>query len=728
VPTIRLIAAGGLAVSVDQDAVRVEFGAPDWLGPGRLTIAGDRRPLTVPEAATSPLVLADDGSVRVSIAASADSNVVVFRTEALVALDGLATGSFAQPSCAWPAFQPSERSAGGVPDGSRGFGYQYTEFGWPAQSDASLARWRLLPFRPPIVEPLGVVAPDGRCLPLAPLNAFHEQVISVADGIACGWHGDLERVPAGFATELAVIAGDGPRACLDQFGALVQQRSGTRRPRADSDELGRRVSYWTDNGSAYWYRTEAGADTTSTLRSTVEDLRERNIPIGAVQLDSWWYPHAVVRPFDTDEWEVPPTGLMRWEPRDDVLPDGVGALRTALGDPPLVTHCRHLSSSSPYLDEHACWVDGERAHPQTSDLYERWLDQARAWGVETFEHDWLVESFLGVRQLRAEPGRARAWQEGIDRAAVERGMTLQWCMGTPADFLQTSTLAALTSIRTSGDHGYLLGPGELWAWFLLTNAFARSLGLRPYKDVFLSDSTNGGHHSEVEALLAALSTGPVGIGDPVGRADRDLVLRTCREDGVIVRPDVPLAAVDRNFAEHPVARSVPLVAEAWTDHDAGRWVYAVALNVSRFDARLDETIPLSVLGPATPTGPVICWDWRAGTATRIDPGGNWPIGLDPLDWDLRVLAPLLPSGVAVIGDPVRYATAGSTRLPAVETTNDGARFTVVGSDGADEIVTVVGWADHEPHFSPGVDVEWNDPAWRVRIPVPAGGRVSVDVA
>ena len=272
VPPIRLAAAGGLALSVDDDAVRVEFGTSDWFGPGRFTVAGRARPLA-PTEREGGAVLADDGSVRVSIRASADSSIVVFRIEALAALDGLATGAFAQPSYSWPAFDPARRAAGGVPDGSRGFGYQYTEFAWPTQSDASLATWRLLPFRPSIVEPLGVVAPDGRCVLLAPLNAFHDQVISVENGIACGWHGDLERVPKGFATEIALIAGSGPRDCLEQYGAIVREAERTRRPDGDADELGRRVSYWTDNGSAYWYRTEPG--------DTVVRARSRRSPICA---------------------------------------------------------------------------------------------------------------------------------------------------------------------------------------------------------------------------------------------------------------------------------------------------------------------------------------------------------------------------------------------------------------------------------------------------------------
>ena len=126
--------------------------------------------------------------------------------------------------------------------------------------------------------------------------------------------------------------------------------------------------------------------------------------------------------------------------RPDVLPDGIAALRERLGttcrSSPTFAICRR---HAPIASETPTWVDGDYAAPSTPEAYERWLDQCVAWGVETFEHDWLVEVFFGVRAMRSEPGRATAWQEGIDAAARDRGITLQWCMGTPADFAQTTT-------------------------------------------------------------------------------------------------------------------------------------------------------------------------------------------------------------------------------------------------------------------------------------------------
>ena len=312
------------------------------------------------------------------------------------------------------------------------------------------------------------------------------------------------------------------------------------RPGRWPDALGTRPSYWTDNGAAYWYRTEPGTDgVADSIVAAVDDLRAHDVPIGAVQVDSWFYPHVDLRPFDTDEWVVPPSAMVAWEERPDVLPDGLADLRRRLGDPPLVAHIRHLSAEAPIAAEVPVHVDGPYAAPADAQAYERWLDQCVAWGVETFEHDWLVEVFFGVRGLRAAPGRARAWQEGIDRAARDRGITLQWCMGTPADMAQTVSLTQVTSVRTCGDHGYIATAGQLWAWFCVTNALARSLGLMPFKDVFRADPEHAGDNGEPEALLSALSTGPVGLGDRVGRMDPALAMRTCRADGVLIKPDVP---------------------------------------------------------------------------------------------------------------------------------------------------------------------------------------------
>ena len=685
------IRAGPLELRVSGAGVlQVGWDEPDWLGPGRLVAPG-----------SSPRVSASAGCISLEsewLAAEVrvlpGEPVAVLRLEAREAGAGLATGELANPAVAWH-FDPAGRSAGGAPEGVRAFGHQYTEFALPVFSDADMSRWRLLPFRPPVVMPLGMVAPDGRTLLLAPLQSFHEQVIVVpagkeqaGAGLRAGWHGDIDTVDAGFATELAIIAGDGARECFEIWARLLRSASGVAAPARDSDVLGTRLSYWTDNGSAYWYRTEPGLDAASSIVATVDDLEARGVVVGSVQLDSWWYPHEVLRPFDTEEWVVPPTGMVRWEPRADVLPDGIDMLRERLDRRPLVAHCRHLSSHSPYCEEFATWVDGDRAHPADAELYERLLDQAVSWGVEVFEHDWLIECFLGVRELRA-PGRAAAWQEGLDEALGARDLHAQWCMASPADFAQVSRLRHVTSIRTSGDHGYMVGPEVLWAWFLHTNVMARALGLWPYKDVF--HSTADSETREVEALLSALSAGPVGIGDALGVADADLIRRTCRADGVLVRPDVPVAAVDRAAFAAPVWSGELLVGSAHTQHSAGRWGYVVTCNVGA-DSRSERAhVALGDIGEDRPDAAALAvFNWRTRRVDVLPAGGAYEVALDPADWDYRVLAPVLPGAIAVVGDPNVYASAGDSRIADVAVEPTGVTVTVLG---AREIVDIVGWSE-----------------------------------
>jgi hypothetical protein len=708
-----LAAADGLRWIDESGVGRIEWGTPDWLGSVRFALgsegarraAGKTGDLWPTEARSGEDDLGgyralatprstEGAALRLEIRAYAERPLLVFRTEALTVLADLATGAFDQPSVAWPALRPDERQQGGLPDGTSAYGHLYAEFALPTFSDASLAEFFLLPagFRPAVVSPLALVAPDGRTLLLAPLGAFHDQVIAVprggdevARGVRAGWHGDLESAPAGFASELAVWAAPGTRCALEAWAGFLKTRFGTRRPSRYADAALAKLSYWTDNGAAYWYRTHAGLDMSETLERAVASV-ETAAPVGAVELDSWFYPHQVSRRVgDAGPDDVPPTGALRWEPREDVLPDGVAALRERLGGRPLILHARHLSSRSPDLERFPAWVDGDRAHPKGPELFDRWMRRAAEWGAIQVEQDWLVECFLGVKGLRAEPGRAAAWQRGLDRSAAERTLHLVWCMATAADFLQTLELECVAAIRTSGDYRYGLPSASLWCWFLLGNALARALGLWPFKDVFLSsaegDGLDGDRFADVEALLAALSAGPVGLGDRIGRTDRERVRRTCRADGVLVKPDVPIAALDRCFRAHPHLTATPLIGETHTRHAAGTWVYLALLNAWREARAIEFAFDLDELGEWAPKEPFVLYDWRSG-GVDASPSRRTLEHLEAEDWSLRVLCPLLPGDCTLIGDPSLYACIGDRRIQRLEARpGGGLRCEVVGAPG-----------------------------------------------
>ena len=265
--TVRLEAAEGLVLASTPDgAWRVEWGEPDWLGPVRARVAhggaiatglraGERARGRDDLGEFERLELAIEAAplaLAASVRAYRTRPLLVFRLEAREELEGLATGRLDEPSVVFPWLVPAARAAGGVPPGARGFGHQYTQFAIPTAAGSDLSDFRLAPIAHAlaIVFPLWLVAPDLRSLLLAPLDAFHEQVIAVprgreraGDGVRCGWHGDLERVPAGFATELALWAARGPRRALDAHGRVLLERHRTLRPSRYDDAAVGRLSY-----------------------------------------------------------------------------------------------------------------------------------------------------------------------------------------------------------------------------------------------------------------------------------------------------------------------------------------------------------------------------------------------------------------------------------------------------------------------------------------------------
>src|SRR5262249_39642797 len=86
-------------------------------------------------------------------------------------------------------------------------GVAYTQFALPVVAVPSLAfDFNPSPslHSPPVLGVL-LVRVRHRHLLLAPLDHPHEQVIGVeGGGLAWGWHGDLDEVPAGFSTTLGI--------------------------------------------------------------------------------------------------------------------------------------------------------------------------------------------------------------------------------------------------------------------------------------------------------------------------------------------------------------------------------------------------------------------------------------------------------------------------------------------------------------------------------------------
>ncbi|HEY4610822.1 MAG TPA: hypothetical protein VIH06_16505, partial [Ilumatobacteraceae bacterium] len=298
------------------------------------------------------------------------------RLTAARALTGIATGRFSRLGVRVAL------EFDGQPDF---LGFAYTQFALPVIAGPSLDfDFDPAPnlHSPPVLGMLLARVHDEHVL-LAPLDHPHEQVIGVADGrLQWGWHGDLDDVPAGFSTTLGIYTGTSAAELLDRWGSEV--RAGRVPASSDANAITSHLSYWTDNGAAYWYRTEPGRTIGTSVAEAVEALRLDGVPVHGVELDSWCYQHELPRPIAEVGYpeEVPPSGMMRWEPRVDAFDppsanlDPIEAFAERLGRPPLVIHSRHISAKSPYLADGEWWVDKLAAQPIDPTFFRRWFDDA----------------------------------------------------------------------------------------------------------------------------------------------------------------------------------------------------------------------------------------------------------------------------------------------------------------------------------------------------------------
>ena len=211
------------------------------------------------------------------------------------------------------------------------------------------------------------------------------------------------------------------------------------------------------------------------------------------------------------------------------------------------------------------------------------------------------------------------------------------------------------------------------------------------------------------------------------------MLRTCRADGVLVKPDVPLAALERCFAGHTDARADPARRPSATPtiRSGARATWSRCTRTAR-TSRCASGSSCAELGDAAPRGPVASLDWRSGRIERLERGAGWSLELAPRAFDFRVLAPLAHGELAVFGDVAMFATAGDRRIRDLRASARGVAFDVLGAPG--ERVTITGWSARalascsvDPGQPSGLAHDRATGRFDVAVEIPDRGYVSVEL-
>jgi len=522
-------------------------------------------------------VLSCDGSELIESVLRNYGTAAVFTTRFLRAIEGIGTDdSFERPSVCAPTFAfPKHLRTCLATHGLRGSDDPFGGY-WPT---ATIANGKQLP--PEAFAPLVIYDADV-AVAVAPSNQFLTgSLVAVDGGVARSTHGSIDRFEEGMTIETLFVPGTDVPASLMALGDILLKRGGKQRPVASSHPVTSSIGWWNAYGGYYTEPIHPLAATE--LRDVIEGLRARSLPIGYLGLDLW-YPYREIG-----------QGI-EFAPDAEKYPEGIGEMARA-ASLPTVLHVSALAQPNAYGSDGS---DGS--------IYEAIGDEIRRQGGLVVWHDWMRSQQHLTSSLRNSPTVAETWYETMTGALADRGLDVLQCMQTMGMALASTRASNVRCARSSidylfalpeaietlanlGDEGFrreALRPIELDRQNLLMGMFLYAFGLLPFHDLFLTrfHPGIGGSRPVEDAVLRALSCGPVGIGDAPGRTDAGLLGRLVRHDGRLLRPDRPPFPVTDRLGEP--------IEVYWTEHRAGEhaWLYVVLLNLTTRRQSFDIAPPV----------------------------------------------------------------------------------------------------------------------------------------
>jgi hypothetical protein len=481
----------------------------------------------------------------------------------------------------------------------------------------------------------------GNTFAISAANHFQQAETTKAGNgaIAAGVLTSITELPAGFARQTILAVGKGIDDAYRRWGGALTTLAGKTLTSSDAGPVLNTLGYWTDHGAAYYYTYDNSLGYTGTLQAVADEWAAKKIPLGYLQLDSWWYPKG-----PNADWADNNDGEYLYEADATLFPNGLAAFQQQIGVP-LVTHARWLTTSSPYRTEYQV-SNNVVVDPA---FWQQVMSYLRDAGVVVYEQDWLCSNAQPVYNL-SDPD---AFFDNMANNAAAEALTLQYCMALPRDYLQSTRYDNLTTIRVSDDRF----ESSKWDEFLYDSQLAAALGVWPWCDVFMSTETTN-------LLLANLSAGPVGVGDGLGQVNPANLAQVARPDGVIVKPDVPIVPTDATYLADAAGTKPAMVAATHVEHASGlRYAYV-------FSYARQLTAPAGVYQAenATLSGAIAAHDNPGYTGTGYADYQN--ASGDYVQWSVKV---------AGAGDYVlafRYANGDTANRPLAITVNGAAAGTL----------------------------------------------------
>jgi len=504
--------------------------------------------------------------------------------------------------------------------------YHLTSTGWEQHFDKSTTDGPLVGFDA-----------DAHTFIISPASNFLVAATSSDPTLTSGISPEIRDLPAGFTHRTILVVANGINQAFEIWGHALTDLQGKVRPANDADITLSHLGYWTDNGARYYYMYQPKLGYEATLLEIRNEFQFIGVPLGYMQMDSWFYPKG-----QKGLWQDSDGGIFEYESAPSLFRHGLKEFQEELGVP-LMTHARWIDEDSPYRHEYRM-SNNVSIDPRYWNMVMDYLKDA---GVAAYEQDWLATQAQSDFNLQ-DPD---AFLDGMAMAAAQRGLTIEYCQPQASHYLQTSKYNNVTTIRTSPDRF----SRRWWDRFLYGSRLASAMGIWPWTDVFMSSETDN-------LLLATLSAGPVGVGDPLGSVDAASLLRAVRMDGVIVKPDVPLVPVDQTVIQDAQGLQAPMVAATYSDFGAMKAAYVVAYPRG---AEPEFSFQPDSLGLS---GQVYVYDYFAGAGQVMDSSDAFS---EQIERELAyyIVTPVGPSGIGLLGDLGQFVPLAKQRI--LSWTDDG---------------------------------------------------------
>jgi len=548
---------------------------------------------------------------------------------------------------------------------------------------------------------------------VGPMNSFMAASMAYTpDGNAYqhGVMGSVTEIPAQYTLQTLVLVGDtGINNAFTEWGRLLLQMSGKSPETPKFDFTISHLGYNTDNGAYYYYQTEANKTYLDTLLDVYDYSRQLGIPYRHALLDSWWYYKG---------WS---DGVKNWTAMESIFPGGNEGIRNLFDQTgwPFIAHNRWWSNDTTYAKQSGGkwdfyvetqstkYTNEAMALPLDQDFWNYLFSTSRQWGLYTYEQDWLYNEFLGLNLTMEHVDVAETWLTQMGNAAENNGIFIQYCMSYPRHALQSVLIRPVTQIRASDDNVPQNGKNKQWR-IGGSSIFAHALGLAPFKDNWWSTPDQPGNkwdsdepYVTVHGAVATYSTGPVTVADEVGHSDKDLIMRSCDENGRILKPARPATAIDATYYKVFNDSSGPS-GEVWTTYSttsSGRkpdidclllW-YHVLVPELKTEYNLSLTEILSLDGRGAKCASKVAYsvysvptvDFNL-TKLQVMDLAEEHVSLSVTDMtsmDIYHLAPRLPNGWTVLGEMGKWVPVSEQRMVSVTWTTESVTVVLSGAPG-----------------------------------------------